>query len=468
MKYFSIFLVTFCCIFRLGAQTNQSSSPIIFIYDASGSMWGQIQGKTKMAIASDVLSKTVNNLPIEQKIGFVAYGHRKKDDCKDVEFLVNIETGTRADVNQSLKKIKPLGMTPLAYSALQVIDKLRKTKMKATIILVTDGIESCGGNICDVIAAAKKEGIDFKLHIVGFGLKENETEQLKCAAKAGDGRYYDAADADGLGDVLNEATTQTVDKPAGNFSVYAIKNGKPIDALVKATKIGTSKELVLARTYGDTVLFYMPPGKYNMKVIPLEGSDVDAIPISNVQSFEERIIHQTVSFDGGKFKVTTSNNGKGWDAVVKIYEKGTKKTVASGRTYGKSPLYEVNPGMYDIEVTAMVLEGTETSHVIKNVELKAGEIKDIEHDFKSGIAMIGVKSGNGLIDAMVKIMETKSKKIVASGRTYTSVNNNPKKFILNPGTYEVSITSLGKDAGKNSSFIMILKEEQTFEKIVTF
>jgi len=125
-------------------------------------------------------------------------------------------------------------MTPLAYAASQVIDGLRKSKKKATIILITDGIESCNGNICEVVTAAKKEGIDFRLHIVGFGLKANENEQLRCAANAGEGKYYDAADASGLSDVMNDATAETVDKPKGNVSVYAVKNGVAIDAWVKA------------------------------------------------------------------------------------------------------------------------------------------------------------------------------------------------------------------------------------------
>jgi Ca-activated chloride channel family protein len=78
-------------------------------------MWGQMEGKTKMEIAADVLSSTVDSLPENQQIGLVAYGHRKKGDCEDVEFLVNIGDDNKTKVNQSLKNIKPLGKTPLAY-----------------------------------------------------------------------------------------------------------------------------------------------------------------------------------------------------------------------------------------------------------------------------------------------------------------------------------------------------------------
>ena len=466
MKYFSFLLLACCFNFQLKAQNNQTPSPIIFIYDASGSMWGKIQGKTKKDIAADVLTKAVNKLPANQKVGLVAYGHREKDDCKDVEFLVDVETGTKTDVNKSLTSIKSLGRTPLAYSALQVINKLRSSKMKATIILVTDGIESCGGNICDVIAAAKKEGIDFKLHIVGFGLKENETEQLKCAAKAGDGRYYDASDAGGLGDVLNEATTESVDKPKGNFTVYATKNGKPIDALVKARKNGgAKKDDVLARTYRDTALFYMPPGKYSLEITPLENSKINPITIPDVESFEKKIMHRTVSFDGGKFMLTTSNNGEGWDCLVKIFVEGTKTLAATGRTYGRDKEFELNAGMYDIELTALVIEGVEINHSIPNVEIKAAEVNKLSHNFKSGIAMIGANTGSGYVDAIVKITETKSKTIVANGRTYMSAGSNPKKFILNPGTYEVTVTGLGVNAGKNDKYTIVVKAGETVEKI---
>ncbi|GJM34213.1 MAG: hypothetical protein DHS20C18_32140 [Saprospiraceae bacterium] len=468
MKRLVILFCTFCIIFQLNAQDQQTPSPIIFIYDASGSMWGQIDGKTKMQIATDVLSTSVNNLPENQKIGLVAYGHREKGDCKDVEFLVDVATGTRSQINQSLTKIKPLGKTPLAYSATQVIGKLRDAKMKATVILVTDGIESCDGDICEVVKAAKAEGIDFRMHIIGFGLKAGETEQLKCAAEAGDGKYYDAADAGGLGDVLNEATTATVDEPAANFSVYATKNGKAVDAYVRAFKPGTKASINGLRTYGDTTLMYLPPGNYDLEARALENSDVAGITIPNVKIVADQITHQNISFDGGKISVITLNNGEGWDAVVKIFAKGNAKSVAGGRTYGKVDEYEVNPGVYDVEVAALIIEGVATSHKYENVEVKANGNTEVKHNFKSGIAMIGAKSASGLVDAVVKVIEVNTKKNVASGRTYTRETNNPKKFTLNPGTYEVTLVALGDHKGKKETYTLVVKAGETMEKMTTF
>lgn len=468
MKPFLFALLCLPFFASLQAQDSPPPSPIIFIYDASGSMWGQMEGKTKMEIAATVMTDAVNKLPDNQQLGLVAYGHRKKGDCEDVEFLVEVANGSKSQVNQSLKGIKPLGKTPLAYSALQVIDQLRTSGMKATIILVTDGIESCGGNICEVIRAARAEGIDFRLHIIGFGLKEGETEQLKCAAEAGNGNYYDAADAGGLGDVLEEATGTTIDEPVANISIYAVKNGKGVDAAVNAVQIKNDAIKSGVRTYQDTGFFYLPPGSYNITIRPLEGSDVAGVTLSQVQVSDDQIIHKEVSFDGGKIAVNTLNNGEGWDAVVKIFNQVDGKPVAGGRTYGRVTAFEVNPGIYEVEVAGMTMKGLENVKRIENIEVTANTTQTVEHNFQTGIAMIGVQTGNELVDAVVKIKDKATQKDITGGRTYTGASSNPKEFLLTPGTYEVSIMTLGVHKGHTESFTIVVPAGGSVEKVVTF
>ena len=80
-----------------------------------------------------------------------------------------------------------MGRTPLANTALKVIEDLKRKKGSATIILISDGVESCGGDLCEVVKEAKQAGVDFILHIVGFDLAESDRLALECAAKAGDG-----------------------------------------------------------------------------------------------------------------------------------------------------------------------------------------------------------------------------------------------------------------------------------------
>jgi Ca-activated chloride channel homolog len=454
MKKTALLLLVFCLSFQLNSQ-EKKPSPILFIYDASGSMWGKLQDQTKKEIAADVLTKTVNNLPTNQNVGLLVYGHRTKGDCNDIEYLVNLSNNSKEKVAQAVKGVNSLGKTPLARSATMAINSLKESKTKATIILITDGIESCDGNLCDVVAKAKLDGIDFKMHIVGFGLKEGETEQLKCAADAGDGNYYDVADAGSLGNVLTEATSETVDSPKGNFLIYATKNGQPVDAWVKAVKAGTNDEVDGTRTYRDTSFLSLPTGKYDLIIRPLENTRIKGTTIT-VESIEGIVGHKTVSFDGGTINIITTNNDNGWDCTSKIMTK-SGEVVGGSRTYGRPKLIEVNPGIYDVELMALRISGLETKHIIKDVLVETGKIIDATHNFETGIAMIGLKTGSTLVDAVVSIKEKTSNKGVAGGRTYTSENINPKEFILNPGIYEVTVTTVKKEyAGIKESFAMDL------------
>jgi Ca-activated chloride channel family protein len=468
----SSLIFSLCIFFSFLIQADlisqDKNSPILFIYDASGSMWGPMEEKTKKEIASQVLSSAIQDLPVNQAIGLMAYGHRRKSDCDDIEMLVELKNADKQKIVSAVSKIIPTGRTPLARSATLAINSLRETNSKATIILITDGIESCDGKICEVVADAKSEGIDFKLHIIGFGITKEETTELKCAAKSGGGKYYDAVDAGGLSDVLTEATTKTIDDPTDNYSIYATKNGEAVDAWIVAYKAGTKEEVDLARTYGDTAFIHLVPGLYDLAINPLENTDIAGTMIT-VESKEEEFGHSTVSFDGGTLNIFVSNNGDGYDAIVKMYSKITGKVAASTRTYGRSQRMEVDPGFYDVHFDALKIKGLDKKFQIDNIELRAGESSSIKHNFDSGIARIGVKTTGGeLIDATVHFQEIITGTNVAASRTYTSATNNPKEFILSPGTYKVKILTLGKHKGNNKTIEITVKTKETVEKIIKF
>lgn len=451
---------------KISAQENPS--PFLFIYDASGSMWGQMENRTKKEIAAEVLQNTIHQLPDNQKIGLIAYGHRKKGDCTDIEFIANISNSSKSNIVDKVESLNPTGKTPLAQSATLAIRSLKETNSKATIILITDGVETCDGDICKVITQAKSDGIEFKLHIIGFGLKENEKEQLICAAKAGDGRYYDANNTDGLTNVLQEATSKTVDIPADNCSFFAIKNGQPVDAWINAKNITTKKSIDGARTYQDTAFIHLPPGKYEVDIQPLENTKIVATTIS-VEVKEGQVLHRDVSFDSGTLRISTLNNNQPWDATVKVNPSGTSKLSANSRTYARTRNLELPPGKYDIHLLQLKVKGLSINHTINNVTISPKDTTPISHNFESGSAFIGVQTTNGeLIDATIHIYEESTSKNVANSRSYTSEKSNPKQFLLTPGDYTVKIKTLGKHSGKQDSFSMSIKAGETVKKIFTF
>ncbi len=56
----------------------------MLILDASGSMWGQVEGGNKIVIARRVLKNLVAGLSTEAEVDLLAYGHRQKGDCEDI------------------------------------------------------------------------------------------------------------------------------------------------------------------------------------------------------------------------------------------------------------------------------------------------------------------------------------------------------------------------------------------------
>ena len=188
-----------CLALSAPAQAAKASYPeVVFILDASGSMWGKAGGQTKIEVAKDVMAKAVPGLPEEVRVGLVAYGHRRKGDCADVEVLVPAGSNDRQLVLKKVMALSPKGKTPIAASIIQTAESLKTKENETTIILVSDGIETCHDDPCAVVKALKKAGIKFILHVVGFDVDAKGKAQLQCLAQAGGGNYFTASDAASL------------------------------------------------------------------------------------------------------------------------------------------------------------------------------------------------------------------------------------------------------------------------------
>ena len=174
----------------------------VIIFDASGSMWGQIDGKAKITIAKEALNNVVGEWNPNVELGLTAYGHRKKGDCNDIETLVPVGAVDKNKITSLVQKIQPKGKTPIARSLKRVAEELKFTEEKATIILISDGKESCDANPCDVAKELEKKGIDFVTHVIGFNVDKKTDKQLECIADATGGEYFSAKNATALNDAM--------------------------------------------------------------------------------------------------------------------------------------------------------------------------------------------------------------------------------------------------------------------------
>ena len=181
---------------------------VILVLDASGSMWGQIDGTAKIEIAKEVVGKVVGNWKPEDEIGLVAYGHRVKGSCDDIEVLMEPGPLDAGDFMARVKALSPKGKTPMTQAVRQAAEALKFTERKATVILVSDGIVTCDPDPCAVADELEKLGVGLTVHTVGFGLDDKgAVAQLQCLAEKTGGIAVVADNAS----ELEEALTRTVE-----------------------------------------------------------------------------------------------------------------------------------------------------------------------------------------------------------------------------------------------------------------
>jgi len=185
------------------------------IFDASGSMWGQIDGTAKITIAKETVRDVMTGFPEDFFTALRVYGHqypRQQHNCEDSELLIPLATGNADVIRHVIEGFKPKGQTPLGYSVEQLPADFGNFEGQRAVVLITDGIESCDG---DAVAAAQgfqEEGKQRPIHVIGFGFEigqEEALQSLRSIAETTGGKFITAGDAGELRRALSETAGTT-------------------------------------------------------------------------------------------------------------------------------------------------------------------------------------------------------------------------------------------------------------------
>ncbi len=187
---------------------------VMIILDASGSMWGQVDGKPKIQIAREVLKDLLPEFGTNMHLGLSAYGHRRKGDCEDIEILIPIGPKNANAIIKKNNTINPKGKTPLSEATRRAAKALKYTKERAIVLLISDGIETCGVDPCEVGAELAMNGFDFTTHVISFDVKKEDQVGLKCLAENTGGLFLNAANARELRVALSKTVEKVKEAPA--------------------------------------------------------------------------------------------------------------------------------------------------------------------------------------------------------------------------------------------------------------
>ncbi len=194
------------------AQSGASRDQVMLVLDASGSMWGQIDGVSKIEIAREQIADMVGAWDPAIDLGLISYGHRERGACGDIE-IVRAPGPLDADAfTSSVNGLSPLGMTPLTDSVRLAAETMRYSEQKATVILLSDGLENCEADPCALARELESVGIDFTAHVIGFDIDAAEAAELSCLAETTGGEFFLAGNADTLTASLRQ-TVEAIAEP---------------------------------------------------------------------------------------------------------------------------------------------------------------------------------------------------------------------------------------------------------------
>lgn len=160
------------------AQTNDVKQPrILILLDGSSSMnYEWTGGESRFKAASRIILALMDSMyKINKDVEFAlrVYGHQypsQDNNCFDTRLEVMFSKDNIDQMGMRLAALKPIGVSPIALSLKEAAEWDFEKPLRNTysLILVTDGAESCGGNICDVVKQLLEKKIDFKPYILSL------------------------------------------------------------------------------------------------------------------------------------------------------------------------------------------------------------------------------------------------------------------------------------------------------------
>jgi Ca-activated chloride channel family protein len=168
--------------------------------------WGE--KKSRMDVAKEILTRLVDSLRVNPKLELALriYGHRysrQSNNCNDSQLEVPFGIKNHNAIIQEIKDITPRGVTPITYSLLQAAHDFPATAgYRNIVILITDGVESCGGDPCQASIELQKKGVFLRPFIIGLGVPGGKA--LDCV-----GKFIDAENSRSFNKILNESIETT-------------------------------------------------------------------------------------------------------------------------------------------------------------------------------------------------------------------------------------------------------------------
>jgi len=426
MRVFKRYLFFLFFLSTLVKLNGQVTNRILFIFDDSYSMYAPWNSNIKIEVAKKVMGEfldSLKNLP-DLELALRCYGHttffKPERNCKDTKLEVPFADAlsNSVKIKNRIQRLEPLGTTPIAYSLGEsAADFTPKSNCRNIIILITDGIEECGGNPCEVSAALQKKGIFLKPFVIGVGLDAKFADVFACM-----GKFYDVSNEANFKDVLKLVITEAISQTTVEVDLLDLLK-KPTETDVDMTfyKAGTGTvkynylHTLNHRGSPDTLVLD-PEIKYDLTVHTIPPQEKKDISIIKGK-------HNIIALDApqGYLRLELDGTSIQYNPTTLVRKNDDMKTL-NVQNFGKVEKYIV--GKYDLEVLTL------PRILIKDVEIKQSSTNTIKIPASGNVSFM--KQGGA---GFGSIYTDDGKTVVWVCNLNTTVQN--EIIYLQPGRYKV-------------------------------
>ncbi len=315
-------------------------------------MNGKWQNKPKHETAKNLLNQMVdslNKMPnVELALRFFGHQHPFPPQvCNDTKLEVPFAKNNGSKITQKLNDLKPKGTTPIALTLEQTLHDFPPCEnCKNVIILITDGVEECGGDLCAVAYALQKNGVTLKPFILGLGIDPMFKKTYDCV-----GNYYDVANENQFKTILGIVVSQALNNTTIQVNLLDI-NGKPNETDVNMTFYNHFTQKI-EYNFIHTINYRGVPDTLPVDAAITYDILVHTIPFVRKDSIVITPgIHNTVAIDApqGFLFFFFSENSLLHNTIAHVYPKATCNTL-NVQSIGETEKYLV--GNYDIEFNTL-------------------------------------------------------------------------------------------------------------------
>lgn len=356
------------------------------VLDCSGSMKEMTkEGEPKMTAAKRVVADLVQKIPAGINVALVLYGQEvfaPADDprnCQAVKVaraLAPLNAADKSELIQLIHQLKPTGATPISLALQKAGAELAKNDAFCGLVLVTDGMESCGGDpAAEAARLAANPKLSFGVNVVGFGVKPEDSESLAKVAKAGRGKYYDADSAKELtlsmAQVAQELESKAKPPTPVVTSRRAIKILKPEIEMPDCKEIqleisdAASRQEIGKGAYGEEIRVPSATQKYQVVWVPVKGQPVKLL--KDLVLPERKVLNIKPEEHLGMVRV----NGQGRPKKeIKIWTSNgaITQTFQTSKQFGE--IMVVPKGAYKVSIDDNLIED--------GFEVSAGKLHELE------------------------------------------------------------------------------------------